>query len=121
LKVKAKRDRATVSFALRNTGARRGAEVAQVYVGFPAWSGEPPRQLKGFRKLDLEDGAATRVSIDLDKRAFSYWDQRTNGWRVGRGCYTIAVGGSSRSLPLRAAVPMRGAYCGRRAKRRPRG
>jgi beta-glucosidase len=118
LKVKAKRDRATLSFALRNTGARRGAEVAQVYIGFPSWTGEPPRQLKGFRKVELEDGVATRVSIDLDKRAFSYWDDRTNGWRVGRGCYTIAVGGSSRSLPLHASAPMAGGHCGRRATRR---
>jgi beta-glucosidase len=115
LKAAAKRDRATVSFSLANTGARRGAEVTQVYLGFPAWTGEPPRQLKGFRKVELEPGGSERVSIALDKRAFSYWDQRTNGWRVGRGCYTIAVGGSSRSLPLTTRVPIGGGHC--RAKR----
>ena len=118
LKITAKRDRATVSFDLANTGARRGAEVAQVYVGFPKWTGEPPRQLKGFDKVALDGGAQQRVTITLDKRAFSYWDQRKNAWRVGRGCYTIEAGGSSRSLPLRATVPMGGGHCGRTAKAR---
>jgi beta-glucosidase len=118
LKTKARRDRATVSFALKNTGGRSGAEVTQVYVGFPRWTGEPPRQLKGFQKVTLDSGASRRVTIALPKRAFSYWDQRTNAWRVGRGCYTISVGGSSRSLPLNASVPMRGGHCAKRAKKR---
>jgi beta-glucosidase len=116
--VKPRRQSATVSFTLKNTGARRGAEVAQVYVGFPKWTGEAPRQLKGFRKVELADGASQRVTIALGRRAFSYWEQRTNGWRVGRGCYTIEVGGSSRTLPLHAAVPMRGGHCGKRSRRR---
>jgi hypothetical protein len=34
-----------------------------------------------------------------------------NRWRVGRGCYTIAVGGSSRSLPLTTHVSMGGGHC----------
>jgi beta-glucosidase len=118
LKTKAKRSSASVSFALKNTGARRGAEVAQVYVGFPKWTGEPPRQLKGFRKVDLDDGAAKRVTVGLNKRAFSYWDERSKRWRAGRGCYTIYVGGSSRDLPLRTSVPMAGGHCARRVKRR---
>jgi beta-glucosidase len=118
LKVKGARERAKVSFALANTGARRGAEVAQVYVGFPKWTGEPPQQLKGFQKVDLDDGASMRVRLDLDKRAFSYWDEQKRAWRVGRGCYTIAVGGNSRSLPLEARVPMGGGHCPRsRGKR----
>jgi beta-glucosidase len=108
---------ATVAFDLANTGTRRGAEVAQVYVGFPAWTGEPPRQLKGFQKVDLVPGESTRVKIALDERAFSYWDPTTRDWRVGRGCYTIAVGGSSRDLPLTARVPMGGGHCRRAAKK----
>jgi beta-glucosidase len=114
LKAKAKRGTATISFTLKNTGARHGAEVAQVYVGFPRWTGEPPRQLKGFQKVDLGDGASTRVTVGLNRRAFAYWDERTKGWRVGRGCYAIYVGGSSRSLPLKASVPMAGATCAKR-------
>ena len=117
LKAKAtKRDRVTVSFTLKNTGARTGAEVAQVYVGFPKWTGEPPRQLKGFQKVELAPGGSKRVTVSLDKRAFAYWAAK--GWRVGRGCYSIEVGGSSRSLPLKASVPMGGGHCAKKRKRR---
>jgi beta-glucosidase len=117
LRVAGRRSRATVSFTLANTGARDGGDVAQVYVGFPKWTGEPPHQLKGFRRVALASGAAERLTIGLDRRAFSYWDERTHGWRVGRGCYSIFAGGSSRSLPLHARVAMGGGHCGRRAGR----
>jgi beta-glucosidase len=113
---KRKGNRATVSFSLKNTGTRSGAEVAQVYVGFPKWTGESPRQLKGFQKVELEPGSSKRVTVSLNKRAFSYWAGK--GWRVGRGCYAIEVGGSSRSLPLKAAVPMGGGHCAKKHKRR---
>src|SRR5262249_22123550 len=36
-----------VSLRVRNTGTRAGAAVVQLYVGFPASTGEPPNQLKG--------------------------------------------------------------------------
>jgi beta-glucosidase len=116
LKVRSARGHATVSFSVANTGSRPGAEVTQVYVGFPSWTGEPPRQLKGFRRVELDPGASEGVTIAFDRRAFSYWDERAGAWRVGRGCYTIAVGGSSRSLPLASQVAMAGGRC--RAKRR---
>lgn len=41
----------TISFTLRNTGSRSGSEVAQLYLGFPQHTREPPRQLKGFKKV----------------------------------------------------------------------
>ena len=50
-------DGATVSVKVKNTGSRAGAEVAQVYVEFPASAGEPPLQLKGFDKVSLQPGA----------------------------------------------------------------
>ncbi len=49
---------ATVTFRVTNTGKRAGAEVAQLYLGFPAIAegNEPPRQLKGFQEGDAESG-----------------------------------------------------------------
>jgi beta-glucosidase len=111
-------DGATVRFTVRNTGRRSGAEVGQVYVGFPAALGEPPLQLKGFQKVDLEDGAARSVEVKLDRRAFSYWSSDRKDWVRARGCYTIAVGGSSRDLPLRTVVPIGGAHCAPKPARR---
>ena len=39
----------TVRVKVANTGARDGAEVAQLYLGFPTAAEEPPRQLRGPR------------------------------------------------------------------------
>ena len=49
---------ATVSFKVTNTGKRAGAEVAEVYLGFPAIDegNEPPLQLKAFSKVMLNAG-----------------------------------------------------------------
>jgi beta-glucosidase len=99
---------ARVRFSITNTGARTGAEVGQVYVGFPASTGEPPRQLKGFSKLELGPGESGTATVDLPARAFSIYDVAKKGWVQRRGCYTINVGTSSRDLPLRGTVPILG-------------
>ncbi|MEA5364105.1 glycoside hydrolase family 3 C-terminal domain-containing protein [Amycolatopsis sp., V23-08] len=94
-------DGATATFTVRNTGRRAGAEVAQLYLGFPAAAGEPPRQLKGFERVQLAPGQAQRVTIHLDQRDFSIWDK---AWTPVHGGFTIQVGDSSRSLPLQASL-----------------
>lgn len=68
----------------------------------PALAGEPPRQLKGFQKVSLGPGQSTRVTFSLDRRALSFWDPALRQWVAPSGDYTIAVGDSSRSLPLQA-------------------
>ncbi len=107
-------DDATASVEVENTGARRATAVPQLYVGMPApreGVEQPPWQLKGFERVTLEPGERRRVTMTLDERAFSYWDTPADGWRVARGCYRIAVGPSSRDLPLQATIG-RGASCG---------
>jgi beta-glucosidase len=89
-----------VEARITNTGARAGAEVAQLYVGFPAETGEPPRQLKGFQKVSLAPGARATVGFDLDARAFSTWSEARGAWVVAPGVYTLYVGSSSRDLRL---------------------
>ncbi|GLY43678.1 glycosyl hydrolase [Amycolatopsis sp. NBRC 101858] len=91
---------ATATFTVRNTGKRAGAEVAQLYLGFPPAAGEPPRQLKGFSRVELAPGQARRVTIDLDARDFSVWDTGSHAWQPVKGGFTVQVGDSSRSLPL---------------------
>ncbi|HTX67104.1 MAG TPA: glycoside hydrolase family 3 C-terminal domain-containing protein, partial [Opitutaceae bacterium] len=92
---------ATVQFELANSGARAGAEVAEVYVhqANPSLP-RPPRELKGFRKVVLQPGEQQTVSIPLDARAFAFYDPARRAWVAEQGAFTIAVGGSSRDLPL---------------------
>src|SRR3954447_12947721 len=102
---------AVVRFTVTNIGRRTGAEVAQLYVFDPPSAHEPPKQLKGYSKVLLLPGESKTVTVRLGKRAFSYWDIRTQAWRVARGCFRIGVGGSSRSLPLRGSLTRRGGIC----------
>jgi len=92
---------ATVQFDLANTGARAGAEVAEVYVhqakpGLP----RPVRELKGFQRVFLQPGEKRTVTVTLDARAFAYFDPARRAWVAEQGAFTISVGGSSRDLPL---------------------
>ncbi len=94
----------TVGADVTNAGSRAGADVVQLYVGAPAATGEPPEQLKGFRRVELAAGETAHVTFELDPAAFAQWDGSAGGWIVGAGDYTIGVGDSSNDLPLTAAV-----------------
>ena len=93
----------TVTFDVTNTGSRAGADVAQVYVGDPsAKIKRPVKELKGYEKVRVEPGKKEHVSITLDRRALSYWDIGSNGWKVDLGQFTVFVGDSSADTPLTA-------------------
>ena len=95
----------TVSFDVRNTGDRAGAEVAQVYVGeASARVPRPIKELKGFARVDLKPGESRRVSVTLDHRALAYWDVAGKAWKVDPGKFTVYVGDSSANVPLTAEI-----------------
>jgi beta-glucosidase len=100
---------ATATFTVKNTGHRTGAEVAQLYVGIPNQTGEPPKQLKGYSRVTLSPGQSRTVTLSLGKRDFSYWG--TGGWTVAKGCYRIMLGSSSRDIAAQKVVSIGGASC----------
>ncbi|RSM09104.1 hypothetical protein CDV31_007871 [Fusarium ambrosium] len=90
-----------------NTGSRAGAAVLQAYVKPPSATPltasardtitRSSKELKGFTKVYLEQGANTIAETKLDLlRATSYWDEREDCWRSEAGEYTVLVGTSSR-------------------------
>src|SRR5262249_3848478 len=86
-----------------------GAEVAQVYVGMPsAIVPEPPKQLKAFRKVILQPGETSHVSLTLDQSAYAYWDVNSHSWMFAPGTYQILIGSSSREIRLQASMPAPG-------------
>ncbi len=95
----------TVSFDVTNTGTRKGAEVAQVYVSDDhAPVPRPMHELKGFERVELAPGETRHVSIPLDRRAFAFYDVAAKEWTVDAGRFRIHVGESVASLPLSADV-----------------
>lgn len=90
-----------VSFVIRNTGERDGAEVAQLYVSCPEGKVfRPEKELKGFQKVYLKAGESKTVTIPLDDKAFRYWNIKTNQWERETSGYHILVGSSSRDIRL---------------------
>jgi len=96
-----------VTFTLTNTGSVAGAEVAQVYLAFPASTGEPPKRLVGWKKVLLQPGAAQQATIEVDandsSHPLSYWDVNRNAWLIAPGVYTVYLGNSSSGAGLIAA------------------
>ncbi|KAI1206010.1 glycoside hydrolase family 3 protein [Annulohypoxylon truncatum] len=88
----------TVTVTITNTGEVQGAEVAQLYVGFPESAATPPKQLRGFEKLALEPGAKDNVAFELKRRDISIWDTEKQSWIVPAGTFNISVGSSSRDI-----------------------
>ncbi|MDT7778301.1 MAG: beta-glucosidase [Acidobacteriota bacterium] len=96
-----------VSFDVKNTGTREGADVAQVYVGDShAKVPRPPKELKGFSKVSLRPGESRRVTITLDRRALSYYDVGAKAWRAEPGDFDVMVGRSSAEIELRGKLKL---------------
>lgn len=94
----------TVTFDVRNAGKAAGAEVAQVYVSFPANAGEPPKRLVAWDKMQLAAGESKAVTLTVDPLHLSIFDVDKDAWVVLPGEYKVFVGGSSRSTPLSETV-----------------
>ncbi|KAL4866514.1 hypothetical protein BDV12DRAFT_210438 [Aspergillus spectabilis] len=91
---------ASVSARITNNGTLAGAEVPQLYLGFPDAADQPIRQLRGFERIEIHAGKGTTVKFDLRRRDISYWDVVEQQWLVASGEYKVYVGASSRDLRL---------------------
>ena len=89
-----------IGFDLTNTGSTAGAEVPQLYLGFPAAASEPPKLLKGFQRISLSTGQTQHVTYNLTWEDLANWDATARGWIVTPGVFQVLVGASSRDIRL---------------------
>lgn len=104
-----KADESGVSFLLKNTGSRDGAEVAQLYVGLE--NGKvfrPAKELKGFRKVFLKAGESREVTIPFDDKTFRYWNVKTNRWETEGGSWKLMIGASVEDIRLQTEIQVEG-------------
>ena len=101
----------SIQFFLQNTGPLAGAEVPQLYLGLPFQTGEPPKRLVAFDKVQLNPGERTMVQLTIDPAAtnhpLSYWNINSNNWSIAGGFYPIYVGSSSADIALRGTILVR--------------
>ena len=100
-------DTVTATVTVKNTGKRAGKTVVQLYVGDTEGfvnAVRPVRELRAFRKVELQPGESREVSFTLGKRAFAYWNTQIHDWYVETGDFSVEVGDSVANLPLKATV-----------------
>jgi beta-glucosidase len=93
---------------VRNTGARSGREVVQLYLEAP--DNDPTRPaavLAAFAKVSADAGAATTARLTVPARAFQRFDESTRAWVPEPGTYTLHAGRSSRDIRLKAKIELR--------------
>lgn len=90
-----------VTLDVRNIGERDGAETVQLYLEHCSpQETMPRRQLKAFTKVMLPAGEARRISLNVPRRAFAWYDLDAGAWTVTPGNYRFHIGISSRDLRL---------------------
>ncbi len=101
-------DGVTVSVDVTNSGKMAGKEVVQVYVhDKKSKLNRPPKELKGFAKIDLQPGETRTVSIPLDFRAFAYYHPAYKQWITEDGEYDILIGASSADIRATLTVTLK--------------
>ena len=93
----------TVSVDVKNTGARDGDEVVELYVAHVGSAvARPLEELKGFRRVMVRAGETRTVAIPLKASLLAYWDGK--GFAVENDSVEIRVGGSSDAIALRKQI-----------------
>ncbi|KAF9007054.1 glycoside hydrolase family 3 protein [Cyathus striatus] len=95
-----------VTFDLKNSGPVFGGDIPQLYVNFPASSGEPPSVLRGFTNVEVSPGKTENVELTLSRYDLSVWDTEAQGWKLPKGTIGVTVGRSSRDGRLKGKVPL---------------
>jgi len=99
-------DASTISFTVKNTGARAGTEIAQIYSSLPDAAGEPPKRLIGWSRIELGPGESKQVSVTVPRERLTVYEEASNSWKLVPGGYNVMVGGSSQDLPLHKEVTL---------------
>jgi beta-glucosidase len=66
----------------------------------------PPKELKGFAKVELEPGQTKTIAIPLDFRSFAYYHPAYKQWVTEDGQFDILIGASARDIPFSETVTL---------------
>lgn len=92
----------SVSFTVKNIGAKAGTDVPQLYL--IASPNRTQQRLVGWSRVELAAGEAKSVTVPVDPKMLANWDQTAGAWRVDAGTYQMAVGASAADLALKGTL-----------------
>lgn len=98
----------SVSFDLTNSGKIKGEEVAQLYLSaLDSRVDRPVKELKAFKKVELNPGETKNVKLVVRQSDFGYFDEESNSWKIDNGKFEIGVGASSRDIKLKETITIK--------------
>ncbi len=96
-----------LTFTVKNTGKRAGAETAQVYVAPVAPRVDRPvKELKAYAKTELMPGKSKKVTLTLKQQDFAYFDVHLHDFIADAGDYEILIGASCEDIRLRGIATL---------------
>ena len=96
-----------LSFTVKNTGKKAGAEIAQVYVAPISPSVDRPvKELKAYAKVELAAGKSKKVSLTLTQQDFAYFDEHLHDFIADAGDYEILVAASCEDIRLKGIATL---------------
>ena len=107
LAVSTRKESATVSLTVRNTGKTAGAEVVQLYLhDVKSAVPRPDKELKGFQKVFLKPGESKAIILELPTQAFQYYSEAQKQWVLEPGQFEVLVGSASDDIRQRADLTL---------------
>ena len=96
-----------LTFSVKNTGKRAGAEAVQIYIApIAAQVDRPDKELKAFSKVELGAGRSKKISLTLKQEDFMYYDAQLRKFIADAGDYEILVGASCEDIRLRGIATL---------------
>ena len=105
-KIAEKGDAYEVSVTVKNTGAREGKEVVELYVSAPdnKAANKPAKELKAFAKTKaLKAGESETITMTVKAADLASFDEAASAWVVAEGEYQFLVGASAQDI--KATLP----------------
>lgn len=100
-------DTLQVKVDVTNTGKVIGKEIVQLYVrDVKSTFARPEKELKAFKKVELNPKQTKTITFTLDREAFWYFNSTRNAWATEAGEFEILIGASSRDMRLSGNITL---------------
>lgn len=109
LKVERKENSLFVSVDVTNIGDKKGSEVVQVYVSLPRENVDKPvRELKGFKKVDLNQKETKTVVVEIKFDDLKFFDISQDRFVLEEGEYDIQICKNSLEILTNSKIFIKG-------------
>ena len=102
-------DAISVTVTVKNTGAREGKEVVELYVAAPdaKAANKPAKELKAYAKTKaLKAGESETLTLTVKAADLASFDEAASAWVVAEGEYQFLVAASAQDIKATLTAPV---------------